>query len=139
MPQTIREVMTKDPATVDTHATAVEAAKRMRDEDTGAILVTEGSELRGLVTDRDIVVRAVADGRDPSSVEVSEVCSADVEALSPDDAVERAIEVMRERHVRRVPVVEGGRPVGIVSIGDLAIERDETSALADISAAPGNR
>jgi len=139
MPQTIREVMTKDPATVDTHASAVEAAKRMRDEDTGAIIVTEGSELRGLVTDRDIVVRAVADGRDPSSVEVSEVCSGDVKALSPDDAVERAIELMREQHVRRVPVVEDGRPVGIVSIGDLAIERDETSALADISAAPGNR
>lgn len=139
MAQAIREVMTANPATVDTHASAVEAARRMREADAGVMIVTEGEELRGLVTDRDIVVRAVAEGRDPSQVEVSEICSADVEALRPDDDVDRAVQLMRERHVRRIPVVEDGHPVGIVSIGDLAIERDEASVLADISAAEGNR
>jgi CBS domain-containing protein len=139
MGQAIREVMTSDPVTVTADASAVEAARRMREADTGAMLVTEGDELRGLLTDRDIVVRAVADGRNPADVEVREICSAEVEALGPDDDVDQAIQLMRDRHVRRVPVVEGGRPVGIVSIGDLAIERDKHSALADISAAPGNR
>jgi CBS domain-containing protein len=134
----IRDVMTSDPACVGPHASATEAARRMRELDSGAILVTEGDELRGLVTDRDIVVRAVADGRDPAQVEVSEICSSELEALSPDDDVERAVQVMRERHVRRIPVVEGGHPVGIVSIGDLALARDERSALADISRAPAN-
>jgi CBS domain-containing protein len=138
MAQAIRDVMTADPATVDTHDTAVDAARRMRDADSGAILVTEEGHLKGLLTDRDIVVRAIADGRDPSQVEVQEICSADVEALRPDDDVDRAVQLMRDRHVRRIPVVEGERPVGIVSIGDLAIERDEQSALADISAAPSN-
>jgi len=139
MGQAIREVMTSDPVTLASDASAVEAARRMREADAGAMLVTEGDELRGLLTDRDIVVRAVADGRNPAEVQVGEICSADVQALAPDDDVARAIELMRERHVRRVPVVEGGRPVGIVSIGDLAIERDRESALADISAAPGNQ
>jgi CBS domain-containing protein len=139
MAQAIREVMTANPATVDTHASAVEAARKMREADAGVMIVTDGEQLRGLVTDRDIVVRAVAEGRDPSQVEVSEICSADVETLRPDDDVDRAVELMRERHVRRIPVVEDGHPVGIVSIGDLAIERDEGSALADISAAEGNR
>jgi len=139
MAQAIRDVMTPDPVCVDPHASAVEAARKMREVDAGAILVTEGDELRGLVTDRDIVVRAIADGRDPSGVEVQEICSAELEALSPEDDVDRAVQLMRERHVRRIPVVEGGHPVGIVSIGDLALARDERSALADISGAPGNR
>jgi len=138
MAQAIREVMTAEPASVDAHASAVEAARRMREVDTGAILVTDEGQLKGLLTDRDIVVRAIADGRDPSQVEVQEICSADIEAVRPDDDVDRVVQLTRERHVRRMPVVEGDRPVGIVSIGDLAIERDEQSALADISAAKAN-
>jgi CBS domain-containing protein len=138
MAQAVREVMTTDPASVDAHDSATDAARRMKDVDSGAILVTEGGKLKGLLTDRDIVVRAIAEGRDPSQVEVREICSADVESVRPEDDVDRVIQLMRERHVRRIPVVEGERPVGIVAIGDLAIERDEQSALADISAAPGN-
>jgi CBS domain-containing protein len=138
MGQAIREVMTPNPVTVEPSTSAADAARRMRETDAGAMLVCEGDQLRGLVTDRDIVVRAVADGRDPAQVQVREFCSADVEALGPDDDVDRAIKLMRDRHVRRVPVVEGGRPVGIVSIGDLALVRDQTSALADISGAPAN-
>ncbi len=139
MTQMLRDVMTPDPVCVDPRASAADVARKMREVDSGAILVTEGDQLRGLVTDRDIVVRAVADGRDPSQVEVQEICSAELEALSPEDDVERAVDLMRKRHVRRIPVVEGGHPVGIVSIGDLALARQEHSALADISGAPGNQ
>jgi CBS domain-containing protein len=139
MAQKVRDVMTADPATVDGSAPATEAAALMRDRDTGAIVVTEGDRVSGLVTDRDIVVRAVADGRNPVDVKAGDLCSADLVTVSPDDEVERVIEIMRERAVRRVPVVEDGAAVGIVSIGDLAIERDRESALADISAAPANR
>jgi CBS domain-containing protein len=138
MAHAIEDVMTPDPVCVDPHASATDAARKMRDVDSGAILVTEGGRLKGLLTDRDIVVRAVADGRDPSQVEVGEIYSADVESLRPDDDLDRAVQLMRDRHVRRIPVVEGDRPVGIVSIGDLALARDEHSALADISAAPAN-
>jgi CBS domain-containing protein len=140
MAQAIKDVMTPDPVCVDPHASAADAARRMRDVDSGAILVAEDGHLRGLLTDRDIVVRAIAEGRDPSSVEVREICSSDIQALRPDDDVDRAVQLMRDRHVRRIPVVEeGDHPVGIVSIGDLALARDERSALADISGAPANQ
>jgi CBS domain-containing protein len=133
MAQAIKDVMTPDPVCVDPHASAADAARSMRDVDSGAIIVAEDGHLKGLLTDRDIVVR------DPSQVEVHEICSSDVQALRPDDDVDRAVQLMRDRHVRRIPVVEeGDRPVGIVSIGDLALARDETSALADISGAPSN-
>lgn len=138
MAQAIREVMTPDPVCVEPHSSAADAARRMRDGDTGAILVAEDGHLKGLLTDRDIVVRAVADGRDPAQVHVHEICTSDIEALQPDDDVDKAIQLMRDKHVRRIPVVDGDRPVGIVSIGDLALERDRQSALADISGAPAN-
>jgi CBS domain-containing protein len=140
MAQAIKDVMTPDPVCVDPHDSAADAARRMRDVDSGAILVAEGGHLKGLLTDRDIVVRAVAEGRDPAQVEVQEICSSDIQALRPDDDIDRAVTLMRERHIRRIPVVEeGDHPVGIVSIGDLALARDERSALADISGAPANQ
>lgn len=140
MAQAIRDVMTRDPVCVDPHSSAADAARRMREVDSGAILVAEEGHLRGLLTDRDIVVRAIAEGRDPARVEVSEICSADVQALHPEDDLDRAVQLMRDRHIRRIPVVEGeDHPVGIVSIGDLALARDEKSALADISGAPANQ
>lgn len=138
MPQAIRDLMTKDVITLDAGSTAFEAAQRMRDEDTGNVLVTEGGQLRGIVTDRDIVVRGVADGRDPQELKLGDLCTTDLATLSPDSSVDDAIRLIRERNVRRVPVVEGDRPVGIISIGDLAMERDERSALAEISAAAPN-
>jgi CBS domain-containing protein len=138
MAQSIREVMTKDPVTLAPDAPIAEAARAMRDNDTGAILVSEGDQVRGLVTDRDIAVRAVADGRDPERTSLGEIATTDLRTVDADASVEDAIEVVRGSDVRRVPVVEDGKPVGIVSIGDLAIERDEESALADISSAPRN-
>jgi CBS domain-containing protein len=139
MAQQVREVMTSNPVSLPPDATATEAAKQMRDNDTGAILVTEGEKLRGILTDRDIVVRDVAEGVDPDECKISDICSTDPQTLSPDQAVEEAIRMMRDNAVRRIPVVEDGIPVGILSIGDLALERDKESALADISAAPANK
>jgi CBS domain-containing protein len=138
MAQTIREVMTADPRTVAPDDTVAEAAQQMRDGDVGAIIVADQGTVAGILTDRDIVVRVVADGKDPSSVTVGDVATRDVVTLTVDQTVEDAIRVLREQNVRRVPVVQDGRPAGIVSIGDLAIERDPDSALADISSEPAN-
>jgi CBS domain-containing protein len=137
MAQSIREVMTPDPRTVQPDATLQDAARQMSQDDIGAVLVKENGSV-GILTDRDIVVRAVAEHKDPSSTKVGDVASHGVAALSPDQSVEDAIKIVREKNVRRIPVLEGDKPVGIVSIGDLAIERDTSSALADISSEPPN-
>ena len=139
MARTIREVMTSDPITVSAGSTVMEAAQRMRDADVGPVIVMDDNGVAGIVTDRDITVRTVADGRNPSDVRVEEICSRDLTTLSPDDSVEDAVRLMREKAVRHLPVVEGGQPVGIVSIGDLAVEQQPDSALADISQAPPNQ
>jgi CBS domain-containing protein len=138
MAQNIREVMTADPHTVSSDATLEEAAQEMKSDDIGAVLVTDNGSVAGILTDRDIVVRAIAEGRDPSATKVADVATRDVKSLTPDSSVEDAIRIVREENVRRIPVVEDGRPAGIVSIGDLAIERDTDSALADISSEPPN-
>jgi CBS domain-containing protein len=139
MAQSIKELMNTNVVTVPYAATVLDAAQAMRDNHVGDVMVTEkGSRLRGIVTDRDIAVRAVAEGKPPDQVKVHEVCSPDVTALAPDDTVEDAVRIMRELAVRRVPVVDNGKPVGIVSIGDLAQARDSGSALSDISSAEPN-
>ena len=138
MADTISTVMTSQPHCCDAGATLVDAAKLMDQHDIGDVLVTKGGELCGIVTDRDIAVRAVAQGKDPSSTTLGEIASGEVVSLSPDDSVDDAISTMRDRAIRRVPVVEGGKPVGVVSLGDLAEERDRQSVLAEISAAPSN-
>jgi CBS domain-containing protein len=138
MAQSIREVMTENPELVSGDTTVADAAKLMRDKGFGGVLCADGEELKGFLTDRDIAVRVVAEGKDPTSTTVGEVATTELHTLSPDDSVEDAIELVRQHDVRRLPVVEGARPVGIVSIGDLALERDENSALADISSASQN-
>jgi CBS domain-containing protein len=138
MAQSIREVMTPDPRTIRADATLEDAAREMSRDDIGAVLVEENGSLAGILTDRDIVVRAIAEHRDPSSTRVRDVASRDVEALTVDQSVDDAIRIVRQKNVRRIPVVQDGRPAGIVSIGDLAIERDTESALADISSEPAN-
>ena len=127
--------MTRDPRTVNADDPVVEAARIMRDDDIGDVIVLEDGRVGGIVTDRDIVVRGVADGRDLGSTRVSEVCTSGVEAVEPSASVDDALRKMRESDIRRLPVVEGDRPVGIISLGDLAVERDPDSTLADISAA----
>jgi len=138
MAQSIREVMTADPRTVDAGATCVDAAREMRDGDVGAVVVVDNGAVAGIVTDRDIVVRVVADGTDPGSARVRDAATMSPVTLTVDQTVEDAIRVMREQDVRRIPVVQDGRAAGIVSLGDLAIERDADSALADIASEPPN-
>jgi CBS domain-containing protein len=138
MAQSIREVMTADPRTVDAGATCVDAAREMRDGDVGSVIVVENGGVAGIVTDRDIVVRVVADGTDPGSARVRDAATMSPVTLTVDQTVEDAIRVMREQDIRRIPVVQDGRPAGIVSLGDLAIERDTDSALADIASEPPN-
>ncbi|MEV4178441.1 MULTISPECIES: CBS domain-containing protein [unclassified Nonomuraea] len=138
MAKTVADVMTSHPATVEADQPVSVAATLMRDNDTGAIIVNDNGRIKGIVTDRDIAVRVVADDRGPDTP-VREACSPSVEAVGPDTSIDQAVQLMRTHAVRRLPVVEDGRAVGVVSLGDLAVERDPNSALADISAAEGNR
>ena len=136
MAESIRDVMTTDPKTIDAGETLAAAAKAMKDRDVGALVVTEQGSVIAIVTDRDIVIRGVAEEADTQTARVGDVASRELTALSPDDTVEDAIRAMREQDVRRLPVIEDDRAVGIVSLGDLAVDRDPDSVLADISAAP---
>lgn len=139
MAQKVSEVMTPAPVAVMPGQPVRDAAQAMRDYGIGAVLVAEDGKLKGFLTDRDIVVRAIADGRDPAATPVSEVCSKDLVTARPGEDADLAVRRMREHGVRRIPVVEGtDRAVGVLSIGDMAIERDDGSALADISAEPPN-
>ncbi|NEY31540.1 CBS domain-containing protein [Streptomyces sp. PRKS01-65] len=138
MVQYVRDIMTSEPVTVEPQTSVVDVARIMRDEDLGAVLVTEGDRLRGLVTDRDLVIRALAEGGDPQQTTVAGACSDDVVTVRPDEELDHVVELMREHAVRRVPVVDEGHPVGIVSLGDMAMERDPESALGDISVARPN-
>ena len=137
--QKIREVMTLDPLTVEATATVAEAALAMKGADVGPIpVIREDGSLCGLLTDRDITIRVVAEGLDPKSTTVDEVATVDPTSVTPDDTFDEAVRLMREHAVRRLPVVENGKPVGIVSLGDLARAREPDSVLADISAASPN-
>ncbi|MEU0007999.1 CBS domain-containing protein [Streptomyces sp. NPDC006314] len=139
MAQHVRDIMTSQLVTVEPQASVTAVAQKMRDEDIGVVLVVEDDELRGLVSDRDLVVRALAEGGDPEQRTVASACSGDVVTVTPDEDLDHAVELMREHSIRRLPVVEQGHPVGIVSLGDMAIERDAESALGDISAAKSNQ
>lgn len=138
MGQKVNEVMTPAPVAVSPDTTLVEVGDLMRRHGIGDVLVVHEGRLRGLVTDRDIVVRAVAEHRDMSRTAVAEICSTNLITVRPGADADEAVRLMRAHTVRRLPVVDGDRPIGMVSIGDLAVQRDERSALADISAEPPN-
>ncbi|MFF8521626.1 CBS domain-containing protein [Streptomyces werraensis] len=134
----VRDIMTAAPVTVGPQTSVAQAARLMRDHDLGAVLVTDDGRLRGLVTDRDLVVRSVAEGLDPEETTVVRACSEDLVTVRPDDELDVAVRLMREHAVRRVPVVDGEHPVGVLSLGDVDLERDPESALGDISVARPN-
>lgn len=139
MAQKIQDVMIPNPTTLPISATIPAAARAMRDNAIGAVIVLEESRLRGILTDRDIVVRAIAVDRDPATTTVGEICSKELTTLAPEDDVDHAARLMRERKLRRLPVLDHETVVGIVSLGDLARKHDPDSILAEISAAPPNR
>jgi CBS domain-containing protein len=139
MADTVRDVMMPAPLTVDARTPIQTAAQLMRQNDIGDVLVIEDGRLLGILTDRDIVVRAIAGERHPAATFAGECCSTDIEVVSADESTDRAAQQMRQHALRRLPVVDDGQVVGIVSIGDLAVTEDPTSALADISAARPNQ
>ncbi|BAD75375.1 CBS domain-containing protein [Geobacillus thermoleovorans] len=134
--QTVRDVMSTDVQYCTPLDNLYEAAVKMRDFNVGAIPIIDDGRLVGMITDRDIVVRGMAEKR-PGSTAVTEVMSRDLVTLSPDDSVQKAADMMARHQIRRLPVVENGRLVGIISLGDLATNRysDERAgrALSEIS------
>jgi CBS domain-containing protein len=138
MAQSIRDVMTQQLVVLDADSTAGEAARQMAEHQVGDVLVQDAGALVGIVTDRDLAVRALADDRegDPRGRRLRDCYSRDLVTVSADASVEEVARLMSERAVRRIPVMDGGEVVGIVSLGDLAVEREPESALGQISAAP---
>jgi CBS domain-containing protein len=136
MAQHIRELMTPNPVSMPGTASVHEAARAMRDADIGDVIVIEHHQVCGIITDRDIAVRVVAEAKDPATTALADICSHSLLTVTPTDSVEHAVRLMRTHTIRRLPVVEEGKAVGIVSLGDLAVERDPDSVLGEISAAP---
>jgi CBS domain-containing protein len=135
----VRDVMTKHVVSLQVETTLDKAAAIMRDQGIGDVVVADGDRVVGLVTDRDVVVRAVADGREPASTTLGSIVSRDLVAVRPDDTAQEAALLMRDRAVRRVLVLDDERGlVGILSIGDLAVEIDPESVLGGISEAAPN-
>lgn len=128
MTRTIRELMTEGPRTATPDDDVATAARWMRDEDAGALPVVEGERLIGMLTDRDVVVRVVAEGRDPASTRVGEVASRRLVTIDPQQDADEALRLMAQHQVRRLPVVEeDGKLVGMVAQADMAHEADPTS------------
>lgn len=132
---TAREYMATDLVTRDAADTVRVAAQAMDAEEIGDVLVMDDGELCGIVTDRDLVVRVLAEGLDPETTTLGDICTKELRTTTPDTDLDVIGNQMREHAVRRMPVVEDGEVVGMLSIGDLAIVLDEHSALAEISAA----
>ena len=126
----IREVMTPNPRTVSPDDTIQSAARIMRDEDTGAVPVVENGRPVGMVTDRDIVVRAVADGGQVNR-SIRDIVTTGVVCVTPDMSTREANELMSEHQVRRLPVVENDQLIGIVSLGDLAVKEGKDRRTGD--------
>ena len=136
--QTVQDIMTTDVVTVQVDTNLVDAARTMREKDIGDVVVVDNDRLVGVVTDRDIVVRAVAEGLGPDATTVGSVVSRELVTVRPEDSAVDVARLMRDRAVRRVPVVGADGLVGIVSIGDLAVEIDPASVLGGISGAVPN-
>jgi CBS domain-containing protein len=139
---TARDIMTGSAECVSTTETLVDAARKMRDLDVGALPICgESNRLEGMLTDRDIVVRCIADGGDPSSVKVSELAEGKPVTIGADDSVEETLRTMKDHGVRRLPVIDGHDLVGIVSQADVAknLPDDKIGDLVEaISSAPAN-
>ena len=123
MGKSIRELMSSNPCAIDAEKPVAYAAKMMKEEDVGLAPVVEGDRLVGTLTDRDIVVRVVAEGKDPQSVTVREVASTDLVTIDPQQDLDEALQLMARKQVRRLPVVEqDGRLVGVLAQADVALE-----------------
>lgn len=134
----MRDIMSPAPICMAPGESVFAAAKAMKQYGIGTVLVLTDGKLSGLVTDRDITVRVLAENRDPLTTRIGDICSSELAVLGPDDDLEQATRLVRERAVRRIPVLADGIPVGVVSIGDLALDEDGISAMSGVSSAPPN-
>ncbi|MFJ6196876.1 CBS domain-containing protein [Micromonospora sp. NPDC092111] len=135
----VSDVMTKQVVYLPAETTLDEAARVMKEADIGDVVVTDGASLAGMLTDRDIVVRAVAECSDPTTTTIGSIITREVVMIEQHSTAGEAAALMRERNIRRVLVCDTDRKlVGIVSLGDLAMQLDPSSALADISEASPN-
>ena len=126
MGKTIREVMTSSPCTIDADKDIAYAAKMLRDEDVGVAPIVEGDQLVGVLTDRDIAIKVVAEGRDPQTTKVRDIASKDIVTIDPQQNLDEALRLMARHQVRRLPVVEeDGKVVGIVAQADIALTGDD--------------
>jgi CBS domain-containing protein len=124
--QTIREIMSSNPRTIQPSTPIFEAARIMRDDDIGSLPITDGDQLVGTITDRDITIRATAEGRDPQNTTVQEIASRDLVTIDPQQGLDEALRLMAQHQVRRLPVVEeDGRLVGVVAQADVARHGDD--------------
>jgi CBS domain-containing protein len=127
MGKTVREVMTSNPRTIDADSDVATAAKLLKDEDVGAVPVVEGDQPIGVLTDRDVVLKVVAEGKDPQTTRVREVASTNVVTVDPQQDLDEALRLMAQHQVRRLPVVEeDGKIVGILAQADVARHADDT-------------
>jgi CBS domain-containing protein len=134
MVNSVRDTMTEDPRSIGPSTSVVEAARLMRDEHIGSLPITDGETLMGMITDRDITTRVVAEAADLATTSVGDVYSHDLISVEPDKDLEEALRLMARHQVRRLPVVENGRLVGIVAQADIALREDETKTGALVEA-----
>ena len=125
MAKSVRDTMTADPRSIGASASVVEAARLMREEHIGSLPITDDDKLIGMITDRDITTRVVAEAADPKTMSVGDVSSRDLISVEPDNDLEEALQLMARHQVRRLPVVENGRLVGIVAQADIALTLTE--------------
>jgi len=125
MGKRVKDAMTSEVKTAAPSQSLTDAAMLMKQEDVGSIPVVDGERLVGVVTDRDIVVRGIADGSDPHAIQVGDIASRDVVTVRPDDDLDEALRLMAQHQVRRLPVVDDGQLVGVVATADVAQEAKE--------------
>jgi CBS domain-containing protein len=125
MAKSVRDAMTENPRSIGVSASVVEAARLMREEHIGSLPITDDEALVGMITDRDITTRVVAEAADPQTTSAGDVCSRDIISVEPDNDLEEALQLMGRHQVRRLPVVENGRLVGIVAQADIALNLRE--------------
>jgi CBS domain-containing protein len=133
----VRDIMSENVVWVTPNTSLVDVAKLMQKEDIGSVPVYEQNRLQGIITDRDMVLRAIASGKNPNSLHASDIMSTNVVTVGPDTDAHEASDIMARKQIRRLPVMENNKLVGIMALGDLAVERihvDEAGeALSDIS------
>jgi CBS domain-containing protein len=125
MVKSVRDAMTEDPRSIVASASVVEAARLMREQHIGSLPVTEDERLVGMLTDRDITTRVVAERAAAETTSVGDVCSRDLISVEPENDLDEALQLMARHQVRRLPVVENGRLVGVVAQADVALKENE--------------